>query len=159
MDPHKVNIDLLSQRDQLLRRDLIDPHLRELHEKNVAGMDIHTEIRPLQILCKPVNEGLHHGALLISREDPVHVQVKHGNPSCDRIDPQRVQRRIDVHDPLQVSRLRLQSSEQLIADELAFQFIAMRSRHDRDPFFLSGRMGGHDPVLPDRKLFIHRQLH
>ena len=159
MNPDKVHIDLLCKGDKGFRRELIDPHLRQLHQKNIAGMDIHAQICAFQVFHEPVHDRLHHRAFLIARENPVHIQIKHGNSSRDRIDPQRIKRRIDVHNSFQISRLRLQPSEQLITHELAFQLISVSPRHDRDPLFIPRGMCRHDPVFPDRQLLVHRQFH
>ena len=159
MHPYKIHIDILCQRDQFLCRELIDPHLRQFHKENIAGMNIHAEISSFQVLRQSTDQRLHHRAFIIPRKDPVHIQVKHRNPSGDRINSQRVQSRIYIYDPFQPFRLRLQPPKKLIADKLTFQFVSMSTGYHCDPLFFSCGVGGHDPVFPDPQAFIHRQFH
>ena len=122
-------------------------------------MNIHAEISSFQVLRQSTDQRLHHRAFIIPRKDPVHIQVKHRNPSGDRINSQRVQSRIYIYDPFQPFRLRLQPPKKLIADKLTFQFVSMSTGYHCDPLFFSCGVGGHDPVFPDPQAFIHRQFH
>ena len=122
-------------------------------------MDIHTQIRAFQVFHEPVYDRFHHRALRVARKDPVHIQIKHRDSPRDRIDPQRIERRIDVHDSFQIPWFCLQPSEELITYELSFQLISMSSRHDRDPLFIPCGMCRHDPIFPDRQFLVYRQFH
>ena len=159
MDPHKIHINLPGKWNKGFRRQLIDSHLRQLHQEDIAGMDIHTQIRAFQVFHEPVYDRFHHRALRVARKDPVHIQIKHRDSPRDRINPQRIERRIDIHDSFQITGFCLQPSEQLITHKLSFQFIAMSPCYDRDSLFIPRGMSRHDPVLPDRQFLVYRQFH
>ena len=55
-------------------------------------------------------------------------------------------------------RFCLKPPKQLITDELAFQLVSVGTRYDGNPFFIAGRVKGHDPVFADIKMLRHRKF-
>ena len=76
---------------------------------------------------------LGHGPVLFSGKQTVQIHVKKGNSSRNGINPQRIQRRIDLHNSLQMFHPFPDPPVQLVADILSFQFVAVGPCHNTDP--------------------------
>ena len=159
VNPHVINVQLSGVRQQLFRRDLADPHLWDLPQENIAGVDIHAHIGAGNIADYLSRDLLLHRPVLIAGKDSVHVQIEGGNPSGDGINSQRVQGRIDVHNPLQAFRILLKAAGQLIAHILALQLIAVGASDNADPLLAPRKLLRLNNGFSDPQAFVYGKPH
>lgn len=134
MHPDEIHVEQLGIRHQLLRRMFVDAYLRYFPQENVAGMDIDYHIRSLQVAQEGIGHLFGHGSVRIAGEDAIHVQVEARDAPGDGVDAQRIQCGINLHGTVQFLQILLYDLIEPETDILAFQFVAVRTRHDADTF-------------------------
>ena len=102
MDPYKINVQLPRQRHQRIRSFLRNADLRHLPQINVGGMDVDCQVRAAHILDRLMGNVLCGGTVRCAGEYAVHIQIEQRHTALDRVDAQRVQRRININGAAQM---------------------------------------------------------
>ena len=89
----------------------IHTYLRDFRQVNIAGMNVQNHLGAPQILYDARRQILRHISLDIPRKQPVHIHLKRRNPAGNGVNPQRVHRRIDIHNSFQVLLLRIDAPD------------------------------------------------
>ena len=132
MYPDKIHVQMLGKGNQFFRGVDIDPHLRDLTEEDIAGVDVNADISTLEILDQPRRDHLRHGAVLVAGESAVHIQIAKGHTAGHGADAQRVHGRIEIYRAAEMLRVLLQNLGQTPEDVLSLQLIAVGSGYNTD---------------------------
>ena len=131
--PDKIHIHVAGHRHQLVCRQLIDAYLGQLPQKNIAGMDIHCQVSPLDIVHDFLCHILMHGAALAARENPVHIQVKARQAAINSAYAHRIKGWINLHAPQELPLFFRQNTAQLPRYILPLQLIAVGAGNHANP--------------------------
>ena len=160
VNPDKVHIQLSGIGHQRIPGQCVNPHLRDLPQENIAGMDVDHHVAAGQVLHNSGGDIFRHGAVLLTGENPVHIQIKGRDAPGNGVDAQRIQRRIHIHDPRQMLRVLPNPTLELIAHILPLQLIPMGAGHNADPLFTAPKPSfGYQPVFLNPKSLIQRKPH
>ena len=152
MNPDEVHVQLPGHGHQNRGGVDVDAHLGDLPQVDVAGVDVHQRVGPLQVRHQAGGDVLRHGAVLAAGEGAVHVQVTQRNAAGHGADAQRVHCRVQVHRAVQVFRVLLQQTVQLKDHILAFQLIPVGTGDNAEAFVPAAQ-----PIFPNGQFLVHRK--
>ena len=155
MNPNEIYTHFLCQRHQFLLVQNIDANLRSFPKIEVTGVNVNNQVGTFQIFDDGIGCLFCHRSVLITRKDAVHIEVEVWDSPLYGVNTQRVEGGIDFHRSIQVFLLFVQQSGHEIAHHLAFQFIAVSSRHDADSL-LSFTIA--DDVFSDEVSLVYGKL-
>lgn len=154
MNPNEVDAHNLGIRDKSWRCGLGDTHLRKFAKEDVGGMNIYDHIGSEKRRVDVVSDTFDHGAIDIAGKDTIHVEVEGRDAALHGVDTERIEGRIDVDSARELVDILADHLGDKIADILAFEFIAMRTRNDADTF--AGAIG--KMVADDTELLVDRHF-
>ena len=95
--PDHIHICKLSKWQEIVSKLLAEPDLWNLPDKNIAGMDVKTEIRARHTVNNRCAKSAHEIAVCRAGKNSVHITVKKRICLARHIDPERIESRIDIH--------------------------------------------------------------
>ena len=134
MHPNKIDIEQARVFNEFICRIDIDANLGNLAQEDIAGVNINRHFCAFEFLNQFACNPLRRRSVGTSRENPVHIQIKTGKSSLDRIDAHRVQCRIDIQHPFKVLTLFTNDFIKQITNVLSFKLIAVNSGNDAKSF-------------------------
>ena len=157
VNPDEVYIQLLCQGKKGVFMNFVDAHLRNFCEENVAGMDVDTQVGVSEVIHDFRCQIFIHTAIAVTGEQAVHIHVEGRNPACDGVDAKWIHGGINVHDAVEMLLLFVDSTNQLEADKLTFQFITVNTRDNGNAFFIACEGIWSDSVFLYFEYFVNRQ--
>ena len=132
MNPDIIHVQPFCHRKQFFLLPFINSDLRNFPQIDIAGMNIYNKIGTCYIINDAACYVFNHRALRITRENTVHVQIKHRYLACYGIHSQRIQARINIHYTVPVFGGFIKFLLQTVADILSFQFVTVYAADDAD---------------------------